>query len=103
VSDEEAQPDIAEVLAKEGALILAGEVPLDSINLDVKSIDLLYDADPLRLTKAQRAVVVESERRARAEFLEKKKAKSAKKKQAPLPEEIEALTLDDLQIDVSKI
>lgn len=104
MSDEETQEaaGIKGVLEKEGNLLLSGEVPLDSVEFDSKAIDLLWDANPLLLTRPQMQVIVEAERRHRAEYEQKRKEKAQKKKK-PLPAEIEAITIDDLGIDLSDI
>lgn len=79
------------VLDEEGNKILSG---LRDVVLDPAAIDVLYTANPLLLTKAQRAVVVESLRRHRAERTAKKAARVTKKKLTD--DEKNKLSLDDL-------
>lgn len=79
------------VLEEEGQKILSG---FHDIELDVGAVDVLFHANPRVLTAAQRAVVIESIRRHRAERTEKKKARAAKKPKDP--EAAAKLTLDDL-------
>jgi hypothetical protein len=104
VSDEEDKEAglIEGVGETEGNLLLSGEVPLDSVELDPKAVDLLWAAHPLHMNRAQMQVVIEAERRHRVEFLEKKKS-AAQKRSKPLPAEIEALTIADLGIDLSDL
>ena len=94
-----------DTLEAEGQLILKGEVPLDSIELDPFEVDKLYSMNPLVLTKAQMRVVIETERRARATYEQKAKAKATKKPKKTTEEQAKAnqLSLDDLNIDVSKL
>lgn len=89
---DETTESIEGVLESEGQKILTGFTDLE---LDPKSIDLLYHANPLVLTKAQRAVVIESIRRHRAER-EVRAATRKAKKERKSPEEVSGLTLDDL-------
>lgn len=94
-----------DTLEVEGQLILKGEVPLDSIELDPFEVDKLYSMSPLLLTVAQMRVVIETERRARATYEQKAKAKANKKPKLSTEDQAKSklLSLDDLNIDVSKL
>lgn len=85
-------PLVSGVLEAEGQKILEG---FTDVELDPASIDVLYHANQLVLSKAQRAVVIESIRRHRAERIEKSRIRAAKK-QKKTPEELSGLSLDDL-------
>lgn len=102
---EQSHDEPTDTLEAEGQLILKGEVPLDSIELDPFEVDKLYSALPLLLTLAQMRVVIESERRARAKYEQKAKAKANKPPKKTTQEQAKAnlLSLDDLNIDVSKL
>jgi len=79
------------VLELEGQKILAG---FADVVLDPSCVDQLYNANPLVLTKAQRAVVIETIRRHRAERTAKKAARKTKVKATK--EELAGISLDDL-------
>ena len=49
-----------DTLEVEGQLILKGEVPLDSLELDPFAADKLYSMNPLLLTKAHMPAVIET-------------------------------------------
>ncbi len=102
---EQSHEEANDTLEVEGQLILKGEVPLDSIELDPFEVDKLYSMSPLLLTVAQMRVVIETERRARSKYEQKAKAKTSKKPKKTTEEQAKAnlLSLDDLNIDVSKL
>ena len=90
-----------DVLVEEGIAILSG---LKDVEIDPNELDLLFNCDnPLALDKPQRAVIVEGLRRARAKYLTNKKAKAAKKAAKATPAEIEGMSLDDLQLDLTDL
>lgn len=90
MSGEELANPLEGVLETEGTKILSG---FRDIALDPAAVDLLYNCNQLVLTKAQRAVVIETIRRHRAERTEKKKAP---KKVKATKEELSGISLDDL-------
>ena len=82
-----------------GLQILEG---ISDVELDPKQVDELYDEEnPLNLSPAKRAVIVESLRRQRTKHFSKKKAKRTKV--AKTPAEVEGLTLEDLNLDVTAL
>jgi len=91
------ESDVIGVLEAEGQKILTG---FSDLELDPKAIDQLYHANPLVLSKAQRAVIIESIRRHRAEREVKSAARKAKRDKKS-KEELNSLSLDDLgEIDL---
>jgi len=91
------ESDVIGVLEAEGQKILTG---FSDLELDPKAIDQLYHANPLVLSKAQRAVIIESIRRHRAEREVKARVRAAKKEKKS-KEELNSLSLDDLgEIDL---
>jgi hypothetical protein len=92
------QPD--NLLESEGQKILSG---LSDVELDPSSVSALYSRNPRVLSKAQRAVVIETIRRARAAY----QTKRANKPTPPIPkepkltkEQISELKLDDLVLEI---
>ena len=91
---------IEDVLEEEGKSLIAGN-PLDTISLDPQSVDRLFNAHPLHLSEAQMEVIIATERKAREEFVAKKKAGPKKKRsEVVLPEELATLSVDDLDIKI---
>ena len=83
------------VLEDEGQKILSG---LSEVDLDPTGVDALYQIDdPLALTPAQRAVVIESIRRSRAETKRKTAVRKRKKLEK---DEAAKLTLEDLDLEL---
>jgi hypothetical protein len=87
--------EIQGILQDEGEKILAN---IADVELDPTLLEQLYTSSPLRMTKAQRAVVVESLRRRRAALKVKQAAKKAKAAGPSQPSE--TITLDDLDIEL---
>ena len=89
---------MTKVLEAEGDKILSG---IKDIPLDITEVDKIWDLHPLEITRAQRAVLVEQIRRSREKFQAKpKRTKKAK----PTPNGPAGdISLEDLDIDVSKI
>lgn len=91
------------ILHEEGVKILEG---IKDVDLDPEGLDTLFNCDqPLKLSRQQRAVVIEGLRKAREKYLVNKKAKADRKKKAPkpTPAEIEGMSLDDLNLDLSDL
>lgn len=87
--------EITDILQSEGEKILAN---IADVELDPTLLEQLYSTSPLKMTKAQRAVVVESLRRRRAELKVKKAARAAKRKTPSQP--AETITLEDLDLKI---
>ena len=101
MDDEAEQNEFEDILQEEGLQILSG---LKDVELDPTGLDTLFNCDqPLKLTREQRAVVIEGLRRARAKYLKNKKQKSVKRKAKADPAEIEGLSLEDLDLDLSDL
>lgn len=94
IADEEEPSPIEGVLCDEGEKILTG---IADVELDPTLLEQLYATSPMKMVKAQRAVIVESLRRRRAELLIKRAAKKAK---ARPTQPSDSLTLDDLDIEL---
>lgn len=81
----------------EGQQILSG---IKDVVLDPTEVDKIWDLHPLKITHAQRAVIIEQIRRSRERFQQKPKRT---KKPSPAVGDSDKLSLDDLDIDVSSI